>query len=75
MGSLRWMWHYGLGHHILEDTGRDLTPGGRHEICLPLMPALDPGEGAGSPGLLFCTFWGLRLMGEKDTDWDGTEIL
>lgn len=39
------------------------------------LPSLDPGEGAGLPGLLFCTFGGLRLMGEKGTDWDRTEIL
>lgn len=49
--------------------------GGRPEVCLPLTLSLDPGEGAG-PALAtpLCAWLGLRLMGEKVTDWDGIEI-
>lgn len=54
-------------------AGSKLWLEGRHEIRLPLVPPLDPGEGAGSPGLFF---WGggAEADGEKGTDWNGTEI-
>lgn len=74
MGGLRRVWQHSLGLHIPEDSGRYAALGRRHETRLPLMPLLDPGEGAGSPGLLF-VFLCAEADGEKGTDQDGTEIL
>lgn len=68
---------YGLGLHIPEGSGRYLDLGGRHEICLPLLGSWRRG---GFTWAAFCVFWGVgwgwpRLIGERGTDQDGTEIL